>query len=389
MNVVRMTRKSKRLSGSANGQGTLANQDSDTSGGKGDIASGHEDEMQKMSLSDNKQGDLNFIIDTKPSTEKDDDVIFVIDSKPSSTVKPSRTSLSALDVESDASDNDIFIIDNKPSSEKDGDMLWKSKSRKNERTCHFEIDNNPGAVEGQGQRSHTEGDSSEDSCWSDSDEDEDKPSTSRSKNQDSHNKEFQLSSSLQPDIDVSKHVYLNIDPFKEPQLKNKKLEGMKLSSGNGKDLLKKSVLQPGYEKQSQVVPYEQSLHQQKKNKKLEKDKTKGKGWFDMRAPEMTEERRNDLMVLQMRRSLDPKRFYKGPDIRGLPKFFQTGTIVADPIDFYSARIPKKQRKKTLVDELLADAEFRQFNKRKYAEIQESKVKAKGPYRHMKRLKKKK
>ncbi len=42
----------------------------------------------------------------------------------------------------------------------------------------------------------------------------------------------------------------------------------------------------------------------------------------MRAPEMTEEQKNDLTVLQMRQSLDPKRFYKGPDIRGLPKFFQ-------------------------------------------------------------------
>ena len=37
---------------------------------------------------------------------------------------------------------------------------------------------------------------------------------------------------------------------------------------------------------------------------------------------MTEEKKNDLMVLQMRRSLDPKRFYKAPDIRALPKYFE-------------------------------------------------------------------
>ena len=42
----------------------------------------------------------------------------------------------------------------------------------------------------------------------------------------------------------------------------------------------------------------------------------------MKAPEMTEDAKNDLMVLQMRRALDPKRFYKGPDIRALPKFYQ-------------------------------------------------------------------
>ena len=54
----------------------------------------------------------------------------------------------------------------------------------------------------------------------------------------------------------------------------------------------------------------------------ERSKSKGRGWFDMKAPEMTEEKKREIMVLQMRRSLDPKRFYKAPDIRGVPKFFQ-------------------------------------------------------------------
>ena len=51
-------------------------------------------------------------------------------------------------------------------------------------------------------------------------------------------------------------------------------------------------------------------------------KTKGKGWYNMPAPEMTEEKKNDLEVLQMRKALDPKRFYKKTDIRALPKYFQ-------------------------------------------------------------------
>lgn len=33
-------------------------------------------------------------------------------------------------------------------------------------------------------------------------------------------------------------------------------------------------------------------------------------------------------------------------------------------DYYSSRLTKKQRKQTLVDELLADAEFKNFQKRK-------------------------
>ena len=37
---------------------------------------------------------------------------------------------------------------------------------------------------------------------------------------------------------------------------------------------------------------------------------------------------------------------------------QFGEVVEDSTDFYSSRIPKKQRKSTVVEELLADVEFR-------------------------------
>jgi hypothetical protein len=55
---------------------------------------------------------------------------------------------------------------------------------------------------------------------------------------------------------------------------------------------------------------------------MERSKCKGKDWFDMKAPELTEERKNDLMIVKMRDALDPKRFYSAPDLKGLPKFFQ-------------------------------------------------------------------
>lgn len=38
---------------------------------------------------------------------------------------------------------------------------------------------------------------------------------------------------------------------------------------------------------------------------------------------------------------------------------QVGTVVDNAADFYHSRIPKKERKRTIVEELLADAEFRQ------------------------------
>ena len=55
---------------------------------------------------------------------------------------------------------------------------------------------------------------------------------------------------------------------------------------------------------------------------LEREKTKGEKWFHMAAPEITEERKHDLEVLQMRKALDPKRFYKSSDTKVAPKYFQ-------------------------------------------------------------------
>lgn len=37
---------------------------------------------------------------------------------------------------------------------------------------------------------------------------------------------------------------------------------------------------------------------------------------------------------------------------------QVGTVVEGPGEFYSARIPRKQRKRTIVEELLADEKFK-------------------------------
>ena len=42
----------------------------------------------------------------------------------------------------------------------------------------------------------------------------------------------------------------------------------------------------------------------------------------MPATELTEERKHDLAVLQMRKVLDPKRFYKAHDLKAAPKYFQ-------------------------------------------------------------------
>lgn len=156
-------------------------------------------------------------------------------------------------------------------------------------------------------------------------------------------------------------------------------------------ILKKSVIRPDFERLHVVPPYELSKHQLEKRKWRQKKKMgAGAGWFNMRTPQITPEIRRDLEVLQMRSVLDPKHFYKKNSMKGLPKHFHVGKVIDSPSDFYSSRLTKKERKRTIVDELMADAEFKKYNKRKYKEIIEEKKKTHyKAYRHAKKLKERK
>jgi Fcf2 pre-rRNA processing len=42
----------------------------------------------------------------------------------------------------------------------------------------------------------------------------------------------------------------------------------------------------------------------------------------MKAPEMTEELKNDMQVVQMRSALDPQHFYKRNEMKSIPKYFE-------------------------------------------------------------------
>ncbi|XP_062591333.1 deoxynucleotidyltransferase terminal-interacting protein 2-like [Saccostrea cucullata] len=196
---------------------------------------------------------------------------------------------------------------------------------------------------------------------------------------------------------LSSYIHSNInlmDPTSSTLVTSQKKGKNKEKDANKSDraveeIMKKSVIKPDFEKQDSLEPYEESLRKLKQKRKKDREMSKGKGWFGMRAPEMTDEAKMNLEVLKMRKALDPKRFYKGNDMKGIPKFFQFGKVVESAADFYHSRVPKKKRKANLVQELIADAEFRKFNKRKYVEIQEAKMKGDGPYKRMKRPVKKK
>ena len=160
---------------------------------------------------------------------------------------------------------------------------------------------------------------------------------------------------------------------KTPEEAVKQLDDMSVKAMN-EELNKKLVIKPGFEQNYCIKPFTQSKRRRKIIRKQENEKTLGHKWFGMRADEMTDEKKNDLMALSMRKGWDPKRFYKKNDRKELPKFFQIGTIIETKADFYHSRVPKKDRKRTLVDELLADADFKRYSKKRYSEAL-----AKNPY----------
>ncbi|KAH9311365.1 hypothetical protein KI387_026400, partial [Taxus chinensis] len=97
--------------------------------------------------------------------------------------------------------------------------------------------------------------------------------------------------------------------------------------------------------------------------------TLGAKWFDMPAQTISPELKKDLQLLKLRGVLDPKRHYKADDSKGLPKYFQVGTVIEPASEFYSGRLTKKERKLTIADELLSNSELGQYRKRKYTEIE--------------------
>ncbi|KAI6128830.1 Fcf2 pre-rRNA processing-domain-containing protein [Pisolithus croceorrhizus] len=110
-----------------------------------------------------------------------------------------------------------------------------------------------------------------------------------------------------------------------------------------------------------------------------KQKTAGPNWFDLPAPAEADLPRlyREVEALRLRNQLDPKRFYRkdegeGKGIKGLPKHFAIGTIVHTTTPFGTAssdNLQRAERKRTLVDELVDDAEARRYAKKKFDELQ--------------------
>ena len=140
--------------------------------------------------------------------------------------------------------------------------------------------------------------------------------------------------------------------------------------------MSKSVVRPGFDSKLKEEVALKSKRRTKKERKEQKKQTAGKDWFDMPATELTEEKQRDLELLQMRSSLDSTAFYNKNDRQVLPKYFQVGKIVESKADFYSGRLTKKERKRTLLDEMMTDYKTLEKTKKKFDEIRTRKAKLK-------------
>ncbi|XP_029804169.1 deoxynucleotidyltransferase terminal-interacting protein 2 [Suricata suricatta] len=328
----------------------------------------------------NEERDVDFECDTRPfkselntSLDKDDSVFLVLSSDESQQSEDSeneedtvcfvenngqKESLNA-DSENVSCDNPLFVIDTTPGLSSDK---------------HFYLEEGDEAskVASEEEKEEEEDEKSEEP----SDDDRDKDDELSDEDDFLNNTKAKLlkltSSSIDTGISIKQlgGLYIN---FNADKLPSKKRILTQIKEKKKDELLQKTVITPDFEKNYCVPPYSESKHQLQKKRRKERQKTAGDGWFGMKAPELTDELKNDLKALKMRASMDPKRFYKKNDRDGFPKYFQVGTIVDNPADFYHSRIPKKQRKKTIVEELLADSEFRRYNRRKYSEIMAEKV----------------
>ncbi|KAI1331316.1 Fcf2-domain-containing protein [Xylariaceae sp. FL0255] len=138
---------------------------------------------------------------------------------------------------------------------------------------------------------------------------------------------------------------------------------------------------PTSEKTQELSVRNPELRKSRKDAKTKADA--GPNWFNMPKTDLTPELRKDLQLLKMRDVLDPKRFYKKDNSRGIPEYAQVGTMIPSRTDFFNSRMSKKERKRTLLEDVLETESATKRFKNKYGEIQATKASGKkGQYKKM-------
>lgn len=91
--------------------------------------------------------------------------------------------------------------------------------------------------------------------------------------------------------------------------------------------------------------------------------------------------KRNFQILRMRSVLaNGKQHFKRDTRRDpIPEFSQMGTIVEGPTEYYSARLTRKERKRDLVEEVLAERETTSKFATRYGKIQERKASGKKAF----------
>ncbi|KAH7103792.1 Fcf2 pre-rRNA processing-domain-containing protein [Auriculariales sp. MPI-PUGE-AT-0066] len=107
----------------------------------------------------------------------------------------------------------------------------------------------------------------------------------------------------------------------------------------------------------------------KKEKKDRKTATAGELWYNL--PQASPEAIREAEAMRLRNAVDPKRFYRKEGEKSQQKYFAVGRIVPSSTPFGGAsseNLTRAARKRTIVDELVDDAEAKRYAKRKFSEL---------------------
>mmetsp|Transcript_20020 Transcript_20020/g.19322 ORF Transcript_20020/g.19322 Transcript_20020/m.19322 type:complete len:319 (+) Transcript_20020:69-1025(+) len=168
-------------------------------------------------------------------------------------------------------------------------------------------------------------------------------------------------------------------------LSSGKAAGRQLVASGGrieKQTWKKENLIEVAQRGSELYDSASTTAPQLKTTKEARPETVGKGWFDFQPLVIDEKIKRDIKMIQMRNYLDPKRFYKNPDKMG--KVLHVGTVIEGPSEYFSSRMSRKERKQTIVEEVLGDEKLKNYSKRKYMEIQSDKNNKKKMFKQKKK-----
>jgi len=118
-----------------------------------------------------------------------------------------------------------------------------------------------------------------------------------------------------------------------------------------------------------------------KKVKAQPVKTAGAGWFNLQPLEMDSKLQSDINMVQMRNYMDPKRFYKNPD--KITNVLHIGTVIEGPSEYKSSRLTNRERKQTIVDEVLSNQLIRDYTKSKFLDIQQQQASKQKMFRKTK------